>query len=175
VTTQPLLLLLRLRRPLTALTGRVQRVQVVDRGAGMGRAPAARAFDYFWSTAERPEEMEREANYAASTLQNAPLTGLGIGLPVSRLYASLFGGDLQVRPHLAPRTSVCLSRSLSHTHTHTPTHTRARALSLYLCVSPPSLSLSLPLSLSLSPSLSVCLWVCSCRAWTAVARAFCSR
>ena len=46
-------------------------------------------FDYFPSTVERPD-----ITYTYSGGFGVPFSGEGVGLPLSRLYARFFGGDL---------------------------------------------------------------------------------
>lgn len=55
-----------------------------DRGGGIPRSTSDLLFHYMYSTAPRPP----------STPQSAPLAGYGYGLPLSRLYARYFHGDL---------------------------------------------------------------------------------
>lgn len=74
-------------------TGRCS--QVSDEGGGIPRSGLPNIWTYLYSTAESPlpeldESMEGEDSPAV-------LAGYGYGLPISRLYARYFGGDLQVR------------------------------------------------------------------------------
>ena len=67
-------------------------VQVSDEGGGIPRSGVARIWTYMYSTAKVPlPDMEEVAN-----TQPTVLAGYGYGLPLSRLYARYFGGDLQV-------------------------------------------------------------------------------
>ena len=69
-------------------------VQVSDEGGGIPRSGMPRIWTYLYSTAESPmEAMELESEGADGP---AALAGYGYGLPISRLYARYFGGDLQV-------------------------------------------------------------------------------
>ena len=66
-----------------------------DEGGGIPRSGLPNIWTYLYSTAESPlpeldESMEGEDSPAV-------LAGYGYGLPISRLYARYFGGDLQVR------------------------------------------------------------------------------
>ena len=66
-----------------------------DEGGGIPRSGLPNIWTYLYSTAESPlpeldETMEGEDSPAV-------LAGYGYGLPISRLYARYFGGDLQVR------------------------------------------------------------------------------
>ncbi|XP_071388014.1 pyruvate dehydrogenase (acetyl-transferring) kinase isozyme 1, mitochondrial isoform X3 [Centroberyx affinis] len=62
-------------------------VKVSDRGGGVPLRKIDRLFTYTYSTAPRPS---MEASRAA------PLAGYGYGLPISRLYAKYFQGDLKL-------------------------------------------------------------------------------
>jgi pyruvate dehydrogenase kinase 2/3/4 len=67
-------------------------VQVSDEGGGIPRSGVARIWTYMYSTASVPlPDMERVGEE-----QPTVLAGYGYGLPLSRLYARYFGGDLQV-------------------------------------------------------------------------------
>ena len=58
-----------------------------DRGGGIPRSLSGYLFNYMYSTAPRP---------SLSASATAPLAGFGYGLPLSRLYAKYFHGDLIV-------------------------------------------------------------------------------
>lgn len=60
-------------------------VKVSDRGGGIPRSVADQLFKYMYSTAPKPSK---------SDLHTVPLAGYGYGLPISRLYARYFHGDL---------------------------------------------------------------------------------
>ncbi|XP_066544339.1 pyruvate dehydrogenase (acetyl-transferring) kinase isozyme 1, mitochondrial isoform X1 [Amia ocellicauda] len=62
-------------------------VKVSDRGGGVPLRKIDRLFTYTYSTAPRPR-ME--------TSRATPLAGYGYGLPISRLYARYFQGDLKL-------------------------------------------------------------------------------
>ncbi|GBP29776.1 [Pyruvate dehydrogenase [Eumeta japonica] len=60
-------------------------VKISDRGGGIPRSVTDLLFKYMYSTAPQPSK---------SDSQNVPLAGYGYGLPISRLYARYFHGDL---------------------------------------------------------------------------------
>uniref|UniRef100_A0A8C7J800 Protein-serine/threonine kinase n=2 Tax=Oncorhynchus TaxID=8016 RepID=A0A8C7J800_ONCKI len=59
-----------------------------DRGGGVPLRKIERLFSYMYSTAPSPVDIDNS--------RNAPLAGFGYGLPISRLYAKYFQGDLQL-------------------------------------------------------------------------------
>ena len=59
-------------------------IKISDQGGGIPRHVTDRLFKYLYSTAPRP----------SMTPNKAPLAGYGYGLPLSRLYARYFHGDL---------------------------------------------------------------------------------
>lgn len=62
-------------------------VKISDRGGGVPLRKIDRLFTYTYSTAPRP---------CMETSRATPLAGFGYGLPISRLYARYFQGDLQL-------------------------------------------------------------------------------
>lgn len=60
-------------------------VKLSDRGGGIPRSHVEQLFKYMYSTAPKP---------SPSHLHTVPLAGYGYGLPISRLYARYFQGDL---------------------------------------------------------------------------------
>lgn len=58
-----------------------------DKGGGIPRSETEHLFKYMYSTAPQPSR---------SDLQTTPLAGYGYGLPISRLYARYFHGDLSL-------------------------------------------------------------------------------
>jgi pyruvate dehydrogenase kinase 2/3/4 len=68
-------------------------IKISDEGGGIPRSGISRIWTYLYTTAH-PPVLERDSPY--QTDFQAPLAGLGYGLPISRLYARYFGGDLQV-------------------------------------------------------------------------------
>jgi pyruvate dehydrogenase kinase 2/3/4 len=68
-------------------------IKVSDEGGGIPRSGISRIWTYLYTTAAAPVLDPGSPYY--NDFQ-APLAGLGYGLPISRLYARYFGGDLQV-------------------------------------------------------------------------------
>lgn len=62
-------------------------IRMSDRGGGVPYRKTERLFSYMYSTAPRPDLGDKH---------RAPLAGFGYGLPLSRLYARYFQGDLQL-------------------------------------------------------------------------------
>lgn len=62
-------------------------IKINDRGGGVPLRKIDRLFNYMYSTAPRPSLTPSRA---------APLAGFGYGLPISRLYARYFQGDLKL-------------------------------------------------------------------------------
>lgn len=60
-------------------------IKLSDKGGGIPRSHTELLFQYMYSTAPQPSN---------SGLNSAPLAGYGYGLPLSRLYARYFRGDL---------------------------------------------------------------------------------
>ncbi|CAF0792146.1 unnamed protein product [Brachionus calyciflorus] len=67
-------------------------IRITDYGGGIPFAKIPLVFRYMYSSAPRPAI----SSDAYSTTSNAPLAGYGYGLPLSRLYARYFNGDLQL-------------------------------------------------------------------------------
>ena len=66
-------------------------IKVSDEGGGIRRSGLAKIWTYLYSTARSPLK-DMDADSAGPVV----LAGYGYGLPLSRLYARYFGGDLQV-------------------------------------------------------------------------------
>ncbi|XP_069121722.1 pyruvate dehydrogenase (acetyl-transferring) kinase, mitochondrial-like [Argopecten irradians] len=62
-------------------------IKISDCGGGFSQDIRKLVFEYMYSTAPRPDYVGEG---------NAPMAGYGYGLPLSRLYARYFGGDLQL-------------------------------------------------------------------------------
>jgi pyruvate dehydrogenase kinase 2/3/4 len=68
-------------------------IKISDEGGGIPRSGISRIWTYLYSTADA-SRMAPMSLYHSDF--QAPMAGLGYGLPISRLYARYFGGDLQV-------------------------------------------------------------------------------
>lgn len=72
-------------------------IKVSDEGGGIPRSGLPRMWTYLYTTAKSPlEEMEQTAAAAEGADGPSVLAGYGYGLPISRLYARYFGGDLSI-------------------------------------------------------------------------------
>lgn len=70
-------------------------VKVSDEGGGIPRSGMARLYSYFYTTAA-PQFKEEDEELGADFSRETPMAGLGVGLPLSRVYARYFGGDLSL-------------------------------------------------------------------------------
>jgi pyruvate dehydrogenase kinase 2/3/4 len=67
-------------------------IKVSDEGGGIPRSGLANVWTYLYSTAESPlEDFDAESEEGPQVV-----AGYGYGLPLARLYARYFGGDLQL-------------------------------------------------------------------------------
>ncbi|XP_078443552.1 pyruvate dehydrogenase (acetyl-transferring) kinase, mitochondrial-like [Wolffia australiana] len=67
-------------------------IKISDEGGGIPRSGLPKLFSYLYSTAEPPQlHYPDNVNDGRVTM-----AGFGYGLPISRLYARYFGGDLQI-------------------------------------------------------------------------------
>jgi len=67
-------------------------IKVSDEGGGIPRSGMPKIWTYLYSTAKSPVEMDTVEAAEGPVV----LAGYGYGLPISRLYARYFGGDLQI-------------------------------------------------------------------------------
>ncbi|KAL3505552.1 hypothetical protein ACH5RR_030934 [Cinchona calisaya] len=67
-------------------------IKVSDEGGGIARSGLPKIFTYLYSTAKNPLDEQIDLG----TADAAVMAGYGYGLPISRLYARYFGGDLQI-------------------------------------------------------------------------------
>ncbi|KAG6467891.1 hypothetical protein ZIOFF_072455 [Zingiber officinale] len=66
-------------------------IKISDEGGGIPRSGLPKIFTYLYSTAKNPLEENDEGSS-----DGVIMAGYGYGLPISRLYARYFGGDLQI-------------------------------------------------------------------------------
>jgi pyruvate dehydrogenase kinase 2/3/4 len=73
-------------------------IKIADRGGGISRKGMKRIFTYLYTTAQAPVDLEEDRTGPASPdfSTRAPMAGLGFGIPLSRVYARYFGGDLHI-------------------------------------------------------------------------------
>jgi len=69
-------------------------IKISDEGGGIPRSHYPKIFSYLYTTAKTDyTKLDDEVEDFGT---QAPLAGMGCGLPLSRLYARYFGGDLQL-------------------------------------------------------------------------------
>jgi len=72
-------------------------IKISDLGGGINRAASGKIFNYMYSTAPKVALPDGGASYGAGlSSETLPMHGLGYGLPLSRLYARYFRGDIQI-------------------------------------------------------------------------------
>jgi pyruvate dehydrogenase kinase 2/3/4 len=67
-------------------------IKIADEGGGIARSVIPRIWTYMYTTAE---SQDLDPDFNKSDFK-APMAGFGYGLPLSRLYARYFGGDLRL-------------------------------------------------------------------------------
>ncbi|KAI5572279.1 hypothetical protein POPTR_010G002000v4 [Populus trichocarpa] len=67
-------------------------IKVSDEGGGIARSGLPKIFTYLYSTARNPLDEDSDLGTGEAVI----MAGYGYGLPISRLYARYFGGDLQI-------------------------------------------------------------------------------
>ncbi|KAJ4968234.1 hypothetical protein NE237_014935 [Protea cynaroides] len=67
-------------------------IKVSDEGGGIPRSGLPKMFTYLYSTAKNPLDEQLDLR----STDGVTMAGYGYGLPISRLYARYFGGDLQI-------------------------------------------------------------------------------
>nr|ABW03160.1 mitochondrial pyruvate dehydrogenase kinase isoform 2 [Pisum sativum] len=67
-------------------------IKVSDEGGGIAISGLPKIFTYLYSTARNPLDEHSDLGIG----DNVTMAGYGYGLPISRLYARYFGGDLQI-------------------------------------------------------------------------------
>ncbi|KAI5957339.1 pkp1 [Candida jiufengensis] len=68
-------------------------IKISDEGGGIPRSSLPLIWTYLYTTVNETPILEPEYN---QTSFKAPMAGFGYGLPISRLYAQYFGGDLKL-------------------------------------------------------------------------------
>jgi len=72
-------------------------IKISDLGGGINRAASGKIFNYMYSTAPKVALPDAGGSYGAGlSAETLPMHGLGYGLPLSRLYARYFKGDIQI-------------------------------------------------------------------------------
>lgn len=72
-------------------------IRISDEGGGIKRKNLDQVWSYLHTTAKSPPLLGGEDRGHGSGSNVAPLAGFGVGLPLSRLYARYFGGDLAIK------------------------------------------------------------------------------
>ncbi|XP_042515454.1 pyruvate dehydrogenase (acetyl-transferring) kinase, mitochondrial-like [Macadamia integrifolia] len=67
-------------------------IKISDEGGGIPRSGLPKIFTYLYSTAKNPLDEQTDLG----STDGVTMAGYGYGLPISRLYARYFGGDLQI-------------------------------------------------------------------------------
>jgi len=67
-------------------------IKVSDEGGGIARSSMHRIWSYFYTTAYAQFDLVDATDFSVDT----PLAGLGYGLPLSRVFARYFGGDINI-------------------------------------------------------------------------------
>ncbi|OBA21170.1 alpha-ketoacid dehydrogenase kinase [Metschnikowia bicuspidata var. bicuspidata NRRL YB-4993] len=68
-------------------------IKISDEGGGIARSEIPLIWTYLYTTVDKTPTLDAEFN---QTTFKAPMAGFGYGLPISRLYAQYFGGDLKL-------------------------------------------------------------------------------
>jgi signal transduction histidine kinase len=76
-------------------------IRIKDNGTGMSKEVSDRMWDFFYSTYS-------ESAWEKSNPQQSRLAGYGVGLPLSRMYARYFGGDMVASSVEGQGTEVCI-------------------------------------------------------------------
>lgn len=71
-------------------------IKVSDEGGGIPRSGLPKIFTYLYSTAKNPLVDDEDNSWSSKGNEATTMAGYGYGLPISRLYARYFGGDLQI-------------------------------------------------------------------------------
>mmetsp|Transcript_100703 Transcript_100703/g.291078 ORF Transcript_100703/g.291078 Transcript_100703/m.291078 type:complete len:407 (-) Transcript_100703:47-1267(-) len=86
-----------------SLWNRERSIKLADRGTGMSRHVLSKAFCYFFSSVKaRPTVAEEVGDFD----RRVPLAGFGFGLPISRVMARYFEGDIDLNSIRGKGTDV---------------------------------------------------------------------
>lgn len=69
-------------------------IKIADQGGGVPQSKLEHLFHYLYSTAPKPRKSQSGSGPGLNTGPSTPFAGYGYGLPISRLYARYFLGDL---------------------------------------------------------------------------------
>jgi len=97
-------------------------IKVSDRGGGFDRRVAKRIWEYGFTTAR---DLEKEKALPGTSVmegtvqeqQKMQVAGFGVGLPLSRLYARYFGGDVHLSQMYGHGTDVLVNLNRLGNHT----------------------------------------------------------
>ena len=67
-------------------------IKIADEGGGIRRSNVPNIFSYLFTTADLDVENALLHDFD----RNSPMAGFGYGLPIARLYARYFGGELSI-------------------------------------------------------------------------------
>lgn len=89
----------------TSIWNEERSVKIADRGTGMSRIVLTKAFSYFYSSVKaRPTVAQEVSDFD----RRVPLAGFGFGLPISRIMARYFSGNIDVNSIPGKGTDVYL-------------------------------------------------------------------
>lgn len=80
-------------------------IKISDEGGGIPRSTIPLVWTYMYTTVDQTPNLDPDFNKSDF---KAPMAGFGYGLPISRLYARYFGGDLKMISKLSVPSSVRL-------------------------------------------------------------------
>jgi signal transduction histidine kinase len=83
-------------------------LRISDRGGGLSPESTSEAFQFGFTTATFNDNGSGFVNQFMMQNDHSPMAGLGFGLPLARLYARHFGGDLEVKSMFGYGTDVYL-------------------------------------------------------------------
>jgi len=71
-------------------------IKIMDEGGGIPRSKLNKVWSYLYTTADPTIQANFVGDRATDHGGNAPIAGLGYGLPIARSYCRYFGGDLDL-------------------------------------------------------------------------------